>query len=289
VIRSRDVRIDEGTMEYKSNDKTVQQMTENQPKHVIINFPEENKETESENQNKRNEQNSNDTEDTENNSSSDLSDEQNESLSEQRVTRAGRSVKLPQYLDNYEIYSAYCFLTKIEPEPKTYKEAIIMPDWQEAIEKELSLHKKLETWQPSKLPNGQMAIDTRWVFKIKEDGTKMARLVAKGFQVPYNNSDDFCYAPVCRLSTIRVLLSVSVQKNWNLYQIDVPTAFLNGTMDTEVFIKAPEGLETKSKYMKLNRALYGLRNAPKCWNIKFNQVMKSLNFKRSEYDYCLYN
>lgn len=93
--------------------------------------------------------------------------------------------------------------------------------------------------------------------------------------------------PVCRLSTIRALLSVSVQKGWDLHQIDVPTAFLNGVNDTEIFIKTPEGLKRDSKYLKLNRALYRLRNALKCWNIKFNQVMKQLNFKSSDYDYCL--
>lgn len=288
VIRSRDVRIDESTMEYmkSSNNTIVNQTTENQPTYTTISFPKGSEQAEREEGNKRNEQVNRD---SENDSTSSSSDEYEESSSDQNVTRSGRNIKLPQHLNDYEIYEAYCFLSKLELEPKTFNEASKIPDWQEAIDKELSSHEKLKTWQPAKLPDNQKAIDTRWVFKIKEDGTKKARLVAKGFQVPYNKSDDFIYAPVCRLSTIRMILSMSVQKNWNLYQIDVPTAFLNGTMDTEVYIKAPEGLKTQSKYMKLNRALYGLRNAPKCWNIKFNQVMEKLEFMRSEYDYCLYN
>ena len=145
----------------------------------------------------------------------------------------------------------------------------------------------MQTWSPAELPEDQKAIGTKWIFKIKEDGTKKARLVAKGFQVP-NESEEFSYAPVCRLSTIRILISVSVQKDWKLNQIDVPTAFLNGTIDNNVYIKTPDGLKTESKHLKLNRALYGLRNAPKCWNVKFNEVMKQLKFKRSDYDLFIY-
>lgn len=79
-----------------------------------------------------------------------------------------------------------------------------------------------------------------------------------------------------------------MQKNWTLKQVDVPTAFLNGVLDNAVYIKPPEGLTTESKCLKLNRALYGLRDAPRCWNNKFNEVIDTLQFKRSEYDYCLY-
>ncbi|KAG5891646.1 hypothetical protein JTB14_001816 [Gonioctena quinquepunctata] len=254
--------------------KDVEKTTENQPEQVICEFPEEDRESAHENEGEM----------RTSDSSPSSSDENEESLThneqESTVTRSGRTVKIPQNLQDYEIYTAYCLLTKVDQDPKTYKEASIMLDWQQAIDKELSSHEKLETWQPAKLPVGQSAIDTRWLFKTKEYGTKKARLVA--------NADEFSYAPVCRLSTIRMFLSVSVQKDWKLHQIDVPTAFLNGVMTTEVFMKAPEGLKTESKYLNLNRALYGLRNAPKCWNIKFNQVMTKLNFKRSDYDYCLY-
>lgn len=80
---------------------------------------------------------------------------------------------------------------------------------------------------------------------------------------------------------------MSVQRNWTLSQIDVPSAFLNSLLDNEVYIKSPEGSRYKSQVFRFNRALYGLRNAPKCWNVKFNEFMTKLNFTRSEYDYCL--
>lgn len=90
------------------------------------------------------------------------------------------------------------------------------------------------------------------------------------------------------MSTIRILMSVSVQNGWNLEQIDVPTAFLNSELEEDVYIHTPKGVKSKEKTMKLNRALYGLRGAPKAWNNKFNEVMLKLGFRRSKHDFCLY-
>lgn len=191
-------------------------------------------------------------------------------------------------MDDYEIYVAYCLLSSSVQEPNTFIEASKSLEWMQAINNELEAHEKLQTWTSTELPKNQVAIDTRWIFKIKEDGTKKARLVAKGFQVPYEEGGEFSYAPVCRLPTIRILMSKAIQNDWKLRQIDVPTAFLNGLLDQDVYIKKPKGLKNSSKYFKLNRALYGLRSAPKCWNLKFNEVMSKLHFKRSDYDFCLY-
>ncbi|KAG5868994.1 hypothetical protein JTB14_004769 [Gonioctena quinquepunctata] len=150
VIRSRDVRVDESIMEYKIlyNHKNLQKTTENQPEQVICEFPEEDKESAHENEGEM----------RTSDSSSSSSDKNGESLTyneqESTVTRSGRTVKIPQNLQDYEIYTAYCLLTKVDQDPKTYKEASIMLDWQQAIDKELNSHEKLETWQPAKLPVG---------------------------------------------------------------------------------------------------------------------------------------
>lgn len=280
VIKSRDVRFDENVMFFKEN-------MEYQPVLVYENCVDNINDNDrvGEKRNERDEtEDTTDTEEFEESEKASSSNLENAPLPIE-ITRSGRSVSKPNYLNDYETYAAYCLLSTTD-EPKTFKEACESPEWLQAINSELDSHQKLQTWTPSKLPEGQAAIDTKWVFKIKDDGTKKARLVARGFQVP-NTGEEYSYAPVCRLTTIRLLLSISVQKDWNLTQIDVPTAFLNGLLDTDVYIKSPEGL-TGSKYLKLKRALYGLRNAPKCWNMKFNEVMLNLNFRRSEYDYCLY-
>lgn len=121
----------------------------------------------------------------------------------------------------------------------------------------------------------------------KTVSTKKVRLVARGYQVPYDTLE-VSYVPVCRIPTVRLLLSMSLQTNWKLEQIDVPTAFLNGDFDTDVCIRVPKGLQSKESVSKLNRALHGLRNSPRCWNDKFSQVVKYFAFKRSQYDLCLY-
>lgn len=172
-------------------------------------------------------------------------------------------------------------------EPKTFSEASKCPEWREAISKELNSHENLGTWSPATLPEGAKAIETRWVFKIEDDGTKKARLVAKGFQLQTDNNEHL-YAPVCRPATLKLLLSLTAKKKWAMRQIDVPTAFLNGELDTEVYIKRPEGIVTDCYVFKLNRALYGLRNSPRCWNDTFTEKMISYGYKRSSYDYCLY-
>ena len=173
-----------------------------------------------------------------------------------------------------------------DSDPKTFNEAIDQEEWETAINKELESHNKLGTWEKSKLPEGKRAVDTTWVFKTKENGLKKARLVPKGYQ---QYGEESMYAPVARLSTIRMVLSLAIHNGWEIKQLDVPTAFLNGKLKTEVYIKPPEGIQEKEGIVyKLKRALYGLKEAPKCWNETFNTFAANQGFSRSKSDYCLY-
>jgi len=206
-------------------------------------------------------------------------------------TRSGRNVKTPRYLQDYEVYSAYCMLISDVDVPISYTDAVKSDEWNEAIQKEINSLNDLQVWTPMTLPKDQVAVDTRWIFKRKGDGTAKARLVVKGFQVPANDDYEVFYSPVCRMPTIRIMLSLSVQYNWEVKQIDIPTAFINGKLENaNIYIKIPEGLnlQDKNKILKLNRSLYGLKVAPQCWNDRFNEIMLKNNLKRSNYDFCLY-
>ena len=163
---------------------------------------------------------------------------------------------------DYELYSAYCLITKNQDDPKTYEEAMNNKEWQEAVKKEVNALENLKTWKEEELPHDRVAIDTKWVFKTKEDGTKKARLVARGYQI---KESDFNYSPVARMSTIRVMLSHAIQKNWMLKQFDIPTAFLNGKLQSNVYIYCPRGIIAKTPTLKLNRSLYGLKESPKMY------------------------
>ncbi|KAG5890358.1 hypothetical protein JTB14_015760 [Gonioctena quinquepunctata] len=209
-------------------------------------------------------------------------------IEEPRITRTGREVPKPKHFDDYEIYAAYDVLES-ENDQQTYKEAYKSKEWQQAIQSELMSHDKLKTWSITDLPDGKSPIDTRWVFRTKEDGTKKARSVAKGFQLQEENPLTTMYAPVTRMSTVRTLLVHALQQNWDLRQLDIPTAFLNGKVETEVYIKIPDGVNIdESKVLKLDRALYGLKESPRCWIDKFNEIMTDLHFRRSKFDFCLY-
>ena len=144
----------------------------------------------------------------------------------------------------------YCAnLVEID-EPETYEEAVKSPqakEWISAINEELTALKNNNTWELQELPIDKKAIGFKWVFKIKRD-TKgninryKARLCAKGFS-QIAGSDYFeTFSPTIRYDTIRVLLAEAVQKNYNIMQFDVKTAFLNGDLDEEVYMLPPTGI-----------------------------------------------
>jgi len=195
-----------------------------------------------------------------------------------------REVKLPKKLSDYQLYTAYCFVSGL---PSNYDEAMNQGSgWSEAIEKEVTALKNNDVWTTCDLPHGAKSIDTRWVFSIKPDGTKKARLVAKGFQEEvYNN----VYSPVARMPTIRLMISTAFNEGWNIKQLDIPTAFLNAELDKDTYIKTPQGVKSESgKVLKLNRSLYGLKSASRLWNEKLNDFLVKQNLIRSCNDFCLY-
>lgn len=204
-------------------------------------------------------------------------------------SRPQRTRSTPQYLSDFELYNTYCMLSTSEEIPSTYEAASQTPEWKEAINKELEAHKKMCTWTAKEAPEGDVPISTKWVFTVKEDGTKKARLVARGFQEYTQGDKSFNYSPVCRIDTVRILLSFACQNNWKIKQVDVPTAFLNGVIDYPVYIRTPKGVNSITKTLKLNRPLYGLKKAPKFWNETFNSFMVKLGFQRSNHDFCLYH
>jgi hypothetical protein len=85
------------------------------------------------------------------------------------------------------LYTVFCSVAENDPDQLTHKEAVSRDEgWRAAIEKELKAHEKMNTWSIATFPKGKKAIDAKWIFKTKEDGTKKARLVARGFQEEKN-------------------------------------------------------------------------------------------------------
>ena len=115
------------------------------------------------------------------------------------------------------------------------------------MNEELSALQKTDTWELVPLPSGKRTIGSRWVYKIKtkSDGSVeryKARLVAKGFSQQYGMDYEETFAPVAKMTTVRTLIAVASVRQWNITQMDVKNAFLNGELNEEVYMVPPPGV-----------------------------------------------
>jgi hypothetical protein len=173
-------------------------------------------------------------------------------------------------------YSGLCLLAA--DEPVSVGNALTDQRWRQAMISELQAIEDNKTWVWSNLPIGHRAIGLKWVFKVKKDAAGnivkyKARLVAKGYAQKEGVDFDEVFAPVARLETVRVLLALAAQGNWEVHYMDVKSAFLNGCLQEVVYVTQPLGfqtLEKDTKVLKLNKALYGLKQAPRAWNSKLD-------------------
>jgi hypothetical protein len=151
-------------------------------------------------------------------------------------------------------------------------------------------------WDLVSAPKGKKALGTRWVFrnKVDEDGVVIrnkARLVVQGYLQSEGIDYDETFAPVARLEAIRIFLAYAAHKNFKVYQMDVKSAFLNGILEEEVFVKQPPGFESKEHpdhVYKLHKALYGLKQAPRTWYDTLSSYLLKNKFVRGVIDNTLF-
>ncbi|CAJ2665920.1 unnamed protein product [Trifolium pratense] len=180
-------------------------------------------------------------------------------------------------------------------EPTSYEEALKDENWTNAIKAELSALMHTNTWNLAHLPAHKRAIGCKWIFKLKlhADGTVeryKARLVAKGFTQTEGLDYLETFSPVVKMTTIRLLMAIAASQNWPLFQLDVNTAFLHGDLNEEVYMKPPPGLDLPHPDLvcKLQRPLYGLKQASRQWNTKLTDTLISSGYIQSKSDYSLF-
>ncbi|GJV51542.1 zinc finger, CCHC-type containing protein [Tanacetum coccineum] len=169
--------------------------------------------------------------------------------------------------------------------------------WKEAIDDMIGSIMKNNTWVLSDLPLGCKPLGSKWIFKRKMnvDGTIdkfKARLVIQGFRQKEGIDYFDTYAPVARITTIRLLLALAAIHNLVIHQMDVKIAFLNGDLDKEVYMKQLEGFVMPgNEYMvcKLVKSLYGLKQALKQWHQKFDEVVLSSGSLLNQSNKCAYS
>ncbi|KAK1678572.1 hypothetical protein QYE76_039420 [Lolium multiflorum] len=192
-------------------------------------------------------------------------------------------VSTRRQLANFSNHHAYISVV----EPKKVFEALENSDWVEAMHEELNNFKRNKVWTLVKKPKEcRNVIGTKWMFKNKQDEfgnivRNKARLVAQGFSQVEGIDFGETYAPVARLESIRILLAYASHHNFKLQQMDVKSAFLNGPLHEEVYVKQPPGFEDlnfPNHVYKLDKALYGLKQAPRAWYEHLKELLVDRGF-----------
>ncbi|KAK4847407.1 hypothetical protein QYF36_001527 [Acer negundo] len=121
--------------------------------------------------------------------------------------------------------------------------------------------------------------------------TFKTRLVAKGYTQKEGIDYEETFFPMAMLKSIRILLSIAASLDLEIWQMDVKTTFLNGSLDKSIYMMQPEGFIEKSqeeRVCKLQKSIYGLKQAYRSWNIKFDQAMKGFGFIQNLNEPCVY-
>lgn len=203
------------------------------------------------------------------------------------TTRSGRVSKPPSRL------SLLSSLDHISI-PRSYKQAADSKEWTLAMQTELDALARNHTWDLVPAPSDQTVVGCKWVYTLKQksDGTLdryKARLVAQGFKQEYGIDYEETFAPVAKMTTVRTLLAVAAIRQWDISQMDVTNAFLNGELSETVYMKPPPGFSTSpSMVCKLRKALYGLKQAPRAWFSKLKSVLLKGGYRQSHNDYSLF-
>ena len=186
-----------------------------------------------------------------------------------------------------------------EDDPINYKEAledVDVQEWQKAMDREMESMYSNSVWSLVEAPKGVKPIGCKWIYKRKRgsDGkveTFKARLVAKGYTQKEGIDYEETFSPIAMLKSIRILLAVAASLDYEIWQMDVKTAFLNGNLNEDIYMQQPEGFKAKGKehmVCKLQRSIYGLKQASRSWNIRFDQAITSFGFEKSPDEPCVY-
>ena len=203
-----------------------------------------------------------------------------------------KGVQTRTQLANFCLHAVFLSQT----EPKKYQEALKDNSWVEAMQDELLQFKRQNVWTLCPLPENKYPIGTRWVFRNKSDDRGIivknkARLVVQGYSQEEGIDYDETFAPVARLEAIRLFLAFAIANNIKVFQMDIKSAFLYGTIKEEVYVCQPPGFEDfhhPDWVYRLDKALYGLKQAPRAWYDTLSNFLLSNKFTRGTIDKTLF-
>ncbi|GKB31233.1 retrovirus-related pol polyprotein from transposon TNT 1-94 [Tanacetum coccineum] len=179
---------------------------------------------------------------------------------------------------------------------KTVKEALTDPAWIESMQEELHQFIRLDVWELVPSPDGIKPLTLKWLFKNKHDEENMVirnktRLVVRGYRKEEGIDFEESFTPVARMEAIRIFLAYAAHKGFTMYQMDVKTAFLHGSLKEDVYVCQPEGFidaDHPSHAYKLKKALYGLKQAPRAWYDELSTFLLQNGFSKGIIDPALF-
>ena len=193
----------------------------------------------------------------------------------------------------------WALLGEIIREPCNPKDAMTLPQWpqwQAAMEEEMCHIKELGTWDLVLKPTDTNIVGCKWVYKLKRDqkgevSRYKARLVAQGFtQVPGVDYID-TFAPVAKFLTLHVLLTLAASHDWEIHQMDVKNAYLNGKLTETIYMKQPLNFvnpENPTHVCRLACGLYGLQQSGCVWYQTLVRAFKTLSFNVCAVDHAVF-
>jgi hypothetical protein len=178
----------------------------------------------------------------------------------------------------------------------SFAEAEHIPSWRKAMMEEMDTIEENGTWSLIDLPPGRKLIGVKWMFKVKRDehgvvSKHKACLVVKGYAQHHGIDYDEVFAPVARLDSVHLLIVLTTHERWEVHHMDIKSVFLNGDLQEEVYVEQLTGFIIAGKehrVLKLKKALYGLHQAPRAWNVKLDGTLLSLGFQRTPLKHIIY-
>ena len=194
--------------------------------------------------------------------------------------------------EDVNINEDYLFELKKITDPEERRHAIL------SILKEIRDLCSIGTFELVDREPSTREMSSRLVLKVKykTDGSldkHKARLVVRGFEARPGIDFMSTFAPMASIAAVRLLMATAVHHGWRIIHSDIPQAFCQSPIDTEVTLKLPRGIEvtgqSSGRVLRVLRALYGMRQSPQLWNKHLNSHLVSLGFKRAHGDSCIYH
>nr|GEW40412.1 retrovirus-related Pol polyprotein from transposon TNT 1-94 [Tanacetum cinerariifolium] len=181
-------------------------------------------------------------------------------------------------------------------EPKNVKDAITDPAWIDSMQEELLQFKRLNVWVLVLAPDNILPLTLKWLFKNKHDEEQTvirnkSHLVVRGYRQEEGIDFEESFAPVSRMEAIRIFLAYAAHKSFTMFQMDVKTVFLQGSLKEDVYVCQPEGFidaDHPSHVYKLKKALYGLKQAPRAWYDELSKFILQNHFFKGTIDPTLF-